>query len=188
LLVVGCSDDIGVVEHSYHPRAVTQAAFEKYDADQNDQLSVQELAEAPGLKAALPTADADANGSLSRDELQSRVSAYAQNNQVYPLRVTITKRGVPLSGVEVSLMPEPCFGALPSAQGTTDEQGICAPTASGLPLPAVHPGMYRVVVKMPGQGGSEGTQGGVPPPSLGVEVAFDIVSLERGVVFDVASK
>src|SRR5687768_11830510 len=113
LYLAGCfGGPQGVAPPDWEPESMADSAMELNDKNSDDVLDAQELAAAPGLKAAaeaeLDPADTNKDGKLSRDEIRDRI-AYYQETAVgltnVPLEIYKGKQAV--AGATVELVPEP---------------------------------------------------------------------------------
>lgn len=181
LLFIGCSKAPSRVVPETPAGNSAAAAIAGHDADKDGLLSEQELAKAPGLKAALKQADADLDGKLSADEIDKRIAAWARS-KVGRMSIVclVSRKGVPLADAEVRLVPEPFLGtALQAGTAKTNAQGMAtpsAPTTDDKP-PGLAPGFYRIEI--------QSASGDIPAAyntetPFGVEIAPDSNAMMMG--------
>jgi hypothetical protein len=175
-----------VVPPSIDASAAGTAAIRQYDKDGDGKISGAELDSAPSLKAALAQIDANGDGAISADEITARIRQW-QGSKVgrMPRPVTVLRRGQPLEGATVKLVPEEFLGGnMPVGSGTSNASGLVFPSAptTGIddPMEGMPPGFYRVEVtkdgEIPSQYNSDTT--------LGLEVALDAEGIQEGTVFN----
>jgi hypothetical protein len=118
-------------------------AMELYDANDDGQLSSEELEKAPGLKAAIETVDTNKDGNISEDEIAERIAAWqASRIGVVSILCLVTMDGQPLEGATVIFEPESFLGEdVLAGDGTTDYTGAVYPRI---------PKEKRPVADMPG--------------------------------------
>jgi len=172
------------------PQGAAAGALAAYDKNADGVLDEPELTACPGLRAALPYADTDRDGRLSREEIAGRIRQYqADRAGLLFLRAVVTLDGKPLSGAIVTLVPEPFLGSgVPGAQGTTDASGQCVLQTPGMDAPGVSCGIFRVRVSLQDASGRER----LPPQyheqtTLGVEVAMGNRVLAEGLELNLRS-
>jgi hypothetical protein len=172
-------------------------AVTKYDANKDGVLDDQELANAPGLRAAvvrikklsrpresLPSESVVKSQKISAAEIDARIGEWKKRGTG---RITIichvirkgTSQGI--SGAEVKFVPEDFLGqALTIGTGTTDEKGyakISQPSrGKDDPNVGMCPGFYRVEITK----GSEIPARYNTTTQLGQEVASDAVGIANG--------
>lgn len=133
---------------AFDPVAIVTALFDERDRDGDGSLSADEVAAVPAVKGAMASFDHDRDGAIAREEL-SRWLVAVRNSRVAvtSLVATVTRKGKPLSAVSVRLVPLGCMqGAIQTAEGTTDNDGIAACGIPGNPHPGVNCGLYRVEI------------------------------------------
>lgn len=154
LACAGCwGGPAGVAPPDWDPDGMAQSAMELYDKNGDGILDQQELAAAPGLKAAAEaeagSADLDGDGNLTQDEIRERIAYYEETElgiTNYGMTLLLGKQQ-PLTGATVEVVPEPFLeGVLDVAKGTTRDNGFVLPSIEGEPVEGIRPGMYRVVV------------------------------------------
>jgi hypothetical protein len=176
-----------------------ERAVAKYDTNHDGVLDYQELAKAPGLRAAVPTIKKMAKfhqPTPSENQLQGvKVSAAEIDSRIKQWkdrgtgRMTVGCRVIrkgssqPVAGAEVKFVPEDVQGSgLVAGVGTTDAHGyarISQPSrGSGDPDKGMCPGFYRVEITK----GSEIPAMYNTATVLGQEVAADAVGVESGAV------
>jgi hypothetical protein len=155
----GCSGGPAAVHvPSVDPPEASRQAFELYDLNKDGQLSKPELSACPGILGHLSSYDADQNGSVSPQEVETQVDALTSGLVgVTSLRIQVRLNGRPLSGAEVKLVPEKYLGEeITVAWGKTNPQGIASmdirnedSSASEQGLRGVHYGTYKIEVTHP---------------------------------------
>ena len=155
ILAVGCTGQRRIKPPSVDPTAAAQRAIEMLDTDQDGSISFSETDSSPGLASAKALYDADGNEKLSAQEIADRIRSWRSNSvAMAQLSCKVTRRGKPLSGADVRLIPAKYLGdEIKPAVGTTDNEGNAIVTIdeNDLPprlrgIPAVHYGTYRVEI------------------------------------------
>jgi hypothetical protein len=161
-------------------RRAAQAAIEAYDQNRDGAIDGSEIAKSPALKSALARIDANHDGKLSAEEIDTRLSKW-RDSQLGLMRFSLIVRldGQPLRGAQVALGPEGFLGPhVKQASGTTNEQGMAQFKIADDPDTAgVHPGFYCIKVSK-----KEGDRELIPSrynaqSELGLEIASDNTSL-----------
>jgi hypothetical protein len=143
---------------SIEPSTAADAAIDLYDKDGNAALSESELVPCPGLATSFADFDANADKSLSREEISDRLTEmYSKGTGLTSVGVQLTLDGRPLSGAKVRLVPEEFMGgAVKTAEGVTDRDGSASIGMSDEDLPErlrgmkmIQLGVYRVEVTHP---------------------------------------
>jgi len=133
-------------------------AMAQYDRDNDGLLSKDELENCPAILHRIERYDFDQDGQVSAAEIAKRVGELQKSKvALMPLGVKVTFNGRPLAGAEVRLIPETFLGeAVQSASGTTDKYGMTTPAIAADKLPAdladirgVHLGLYQVEISHP---------------------------------------
>lgn len=165
------------------PDDAGQAALAKYDANSDGVIGDGELDKSPALKSALRRIDQNNDGKISAEEINQRIAAWRRTEvAMFPVVVTVTMGGRPLSGAEVRIVPEAFLGEeLKAASGTTGDRGTTVLRISDDPDErGCHLGLYRVEVSKKGADGRETVPDRYNAQSeLGIEVAPDDPSLEK---------
>ena len=177
-------------------------AIDQLDANHDNLLDYNELAKAPGLRAAVATIKKLAvfrgpppqesqvrAAKISAEEIDARVQQWKDRGvgrisiscHVYRVGKPGAKHArQPVVGAEVKFVPEPFLGpGMPTGAGTTDKTGLAAivqPSTGPTDPPGMAPGFYRVEI-------TKGTE--IPPQYntatvLGQEVASDALGLSGG--------
>jgi hypothetical protein len=187
--VVGCTPG-RIPVPPLNPQDASAQALAAYDKNGDGVLDAQELSACPGLKAALPYADADRNGRLSAEEIAARIRQYQEDRAgLLFLRAVVMLDGRPLPDAVVSLVPARFLGSgVPGAEGTTDASGQCVLQTPGMDAPGVSCGMFEVRVSAKDSAGRER----LPPQynertTLGVEVAMGNRVLAEGLELNLSS-
>jgi hypothetical protein len=184
----GCSRGPGRIKPpSVNPASAAQAAFEQLDKNQDGQINDEELKSAPGLAAAKVAYDADQNGMLAKDEVESGIRRWAEGNSgAIAVPYIVQMDGRPLPNAQVKAIPEPFLGdALKPATGINGYLAVAPedrpPNAPKLPM--MIPGLYRIeitdpLMKIPAKYNSQTT--------LGLEVS-SAMPLDQAVVWALKS-
>jgi hypothetical protein len=160
-ILPGCwGGPAGVAPPDWDPEGMADAAMQLNDKNNDGILDEEELAAAPGLKAAAEaeggSADANNDGKLTRDEIRDRIAYYEQTQTgIQMAGMQFNRNRQPLAGATVELVPEPFLeGVLDVARGETRPTGFALPSIEGESMEGVRPGMYRIKVTHPS---------GIPP-------------------------
>ena len=175
VVFTGCQE--GPKRPSFNPGKSAEDAIQKYDSDGDGQLSTEEVAECPGLLAALERVDADGNGSVSYDEIEKRVKYYKSAPVIVVSgSVKVTHKGKPLSDAKITFEPEDFLGDdFKPCSGVTNDRGEAYVNRDvDAKYPGLYLGFYRVKIskldkgkeKIPAEYNTEST--------LGHEAAADI--------------
>jgi hypothetical protein len=149
--LTGCgrSSDTGrVPEPAYDPEGMVQAALRDYDKNKDGAIDQTEAAACPGLRSAFAGIDANGDGKLSADELQTRFAAYRSTGTIASA-VKVTLNGAPLADATVKFTPEPCMlGSILEFTGQTGDDGIVPRFAGsdGKDYEGLQAGLYRLSV------------------------------------------
>jgi hypothetical protein len=152
ILLVGCSNKpAGVSIPDWDPPAFARAVIERLDKNGDSLVDKAESAEAPGLAYGARFIDQDADGKLSRDELESRFAKYRDRQLgLTSQQFRVTHNGRPLVGAAVRLVPEFFLSeTIEPAEGTTIVQGMLNPSIAGQKMALMRAGYYRVEVTSP---------------------------------------
>ena len=188
--LAGCASPPETIMPSFNPAGAAAKAISLFDANKNGTLEGPELEKSPGLKAALALIDTNHDQALSAAEIEARVRAYAKSSvAMYPVHITVKIDRIPLDGANVTLVPEPFLEPpLKRISGITDRLGIVTPKLEGMSLAEVNIGLYRVEITYKNPQGQDLPAKYNTETTLGLEVALDTPSLERGVTFDLSSR
>ena len=151
-LAVGCSRGPSrVAAPDWDPSDLAERILTELDKNADSQISQEELQAAPGLAAGARLIDADKNSQLSREEIETRLTEYAERRiGARTHSFQISYKGRPVPDADVVFMPEPILeGLIEPARGKTDSEGLVAPETDGLGVPAMRVGYYRVQVTSP---------------------------------------
>ena len=133
-------------------------AIEEYDADANGSISKEEAEAAPGLLAAFDKIDSDGDGEATAEEIASRI-VYYQTSTSWVINGTckVTYRRRPLPGATVVFEPESFLGpSFYPCTGETDERGEAFITRDAPEsVPGIYLGFYRVRITKEKKNGSE---------------------------------
>jgi hypothetical protein len=161
-LVQGCGakSEVNLSKPEVNAASAAAKAMELYDASGDGALDKDELAKCPPLANVAKKYDADGDGRVSHDEIAARFEKLVGPTAAFAtVNCTVTLGRRPLPGATVKLRPIDAFeGALPAAEGTTDEEGVAHPGISADALPPklksaflVYPGLYHVEITHPQQ-------------------------------------
>jgi hypothetical protein len=162
--------------------AAGRKAVAMYDTDKNGKISPEEMEACPGLKAAKDVLDPAGQG-VSAQTIAAEIKIWQKNNVTrVPVTCTALRKGKPLEGAEVKLVPESFLGPnLLTASGTTDGSGMANLSVAIGPglseAPGVPPGFYRVEITKPGLDIPAKYNG---KTVLGVEVAYGAPVMTEG--------
>ena len=159
--IAGCGrqpSSLHVPPPPFDPPRIGAQAMATYDADQDSQLSVQELAACDGIARHLKDYDRNGDNRVSAAEIAGRVNRWiAANTGLVQFSFSVTWNGSPLQGAHVELIPEIFFESLLlPGSGTTDASGSVTVSIAGDQLPETHrnfpvmkPGIYKVRITHP---------------------------------------
>jgi hypothetical protein len=164
-----------------------QTAVRKLDINKDGKLSVTELNNCPGLKAAIPRLTTDAQGYFTANSITQRIEQWQESKYgLLKIVCVVTHNGMPLEDAYVRFIPEDFLGDMIGiSSGTTNNEGIVLFIAKfldtemvGVPL-----GFYRVSITKPGLD--------IPKKYnietvLGIEVAPDAVDKDGVVKFNLS--
>lgn len=146
-VVMGC-DGLPTPAEPANPEQAAAGAISAYDTNNNSTLETNEIAKSPALLSAMDKYDADKDGSLSKQEIQTRVQYY--NDRLGSLTnfyAMVTLDGNPLAGAEVKLIPEPWLGSQAKAvTGTTDDKGMVVFRMENADEAGLYAGVYKLEV------------------------------------------
>jgi hypothetical protein len=153
----GCSGRGRVPMPSLDPQVAGQQALSDYDANRDGFLDAAELGRCPGLKAALGRIDKDRDGRLTAAEIATRLVKYQEDKVALTFVIgQVVLDGKPLSGAEITLVPESFMGAaVKPARSLSDAGGMCAFQTEGQEVPGVHSGIFRIRVSKKDADGKE---------------------------------
>jgi EF hand domain-containing protein len=160
LLLAGCGrGPSGINAPAWDAAAATARALSDNDANHDQKLSRDELRKCPGLLSALKHFDIDGDGSISTDELKTKMQEiHDQQAALVEVPCSVMKGGRPLEGAVVTFIPESFMGeAFKPSTGVTARDGTAFPSIADEELPeelrgrvhGVHCGIYRVTVTHP---------------------------------------
>jgi hypothetical protein len=152
MTLVGCSNKrSGVSIPDWDPPAFAGAVIERLDKNGDSLVDKAELADAPSLAYGARFIDKDADGKLSREELEARFTKYRERQLgLTSQQFRVTHNGRPLVGATVRLNPEFFLSdIIEPAEGTTVVQGMLSPSIPGQQTPLMRAGYYRVEVTSP---------------------------------------
>jgi hypothetical protein len=176
----GCMNSRPATVHPDQIEAAAGAnAIAQNDLNKDTVLDATELEKLPGLKAAVNQVDANHDGKIVAEEIQTRIQTWRKSGVGrMTVACTVLQNQQPVANAIVKFVPEKFLGTgLPTAQGTTDAQGQATIAAPG-EVGGVSPGFYRVEITsaqaIPAKYNTETT--------LGVEIAADNIVLLNGVL------
>jgi hypothetical protein len=151
-VTIGCSrGPARVAAPDWDPSGLAEQLISELDKNGDSQVSEEELKAAPGFAAGTRLFDADKNGQVSREEIELRLTEYAERKiGARAHSFQISYKGRPVPNADVVFLPEPMLeGVIEPARGKTDSEGIVAPQTDGIDVPAMRVGYYRVQVTSP---------------------------------------
>ncbi len=146
---LGCGGGPGRVgAPDWDPDDVAEAIIADLDKNGDGAIDEEELKAAPGLAAGVRFVDANKDGKLTQEEIETRFDKYASlrigiRGQIF----RITYKGRPVANAEVRFLPEGFLkGVIEPAAGTTDDFGNVSPITEGQDLRGMRIGYYRVQI------------------------------------------
>ena len=135
-------------------------------------MAGDELKKAPSLNAAIDNLDLDNDQAVSAEEVTKRIEVWQESKLgLTTMSVTVTYRGRPLEGAQVTFEPEQFLGEnIKPATGTTDQYGMASVTTVDAERPGVALGLYKVKITKEGMDIAAKYN---EQTTLGVEVAPD---------------
>ena len=151
--VVGCGNR-GPTRPGFDPVWSAQEALKIYDANQDGAIDETEVDASPGLKEAFGNIDGDGDGTLTSEEIETRVNYYKSAPTTIisgATRVVYKRRPIP--GARVVFEPEPFLGAdFKVCEGVTDENGIASVKGVDDEFPGIYLGFYTVRITKDNKG------------------------------------
>ena len=153
ILLSGCNGQKTLTRPSIDPAAAAQQAMELYDANSDGKIDKTEA-----KKTALDPQkgwDANGDGAIDQAEIESRLTTYDAMKPGLQMNIscTVVQKRKPLAGATVVYEPEPFLGgAVPAAEGITNDQGVANMVARDLEDPSLqgmHTGLYLVKITHP---------------------------------------
>lgn len=139
MVLTGCTSRPGrVASPRFDATKAGESALELYDSDADGQLSKAELQKCPPLLSKLRQIDDNGDGRLSAAEIKQRVEAWLATRVgfVSGYKCKVLENGRPLGGATVEYVPEEFLGvAAKKASGTTDSAGIASLAIADVDLP-----------------------------------------------------
>jgi hypothetical protein len=153
--------------------------MEEYDTNHDGRLDARELERCPALKNSLTRFDKDGDGSLSTEEIRTRLALYrnkAVGLTAVSCKVFLDRK--PLPDAQVTFVPETFLGRdFRPASGTTSATGKAILALAGQKTPGLPYGLYRIEVSKKDAGGRELLPAKYnAQTTLGEEVAPDLGS------------
>ena len=150
--MLGCSNRPGrVATPEIGADEASETAIRLYDSDANGQLSKAELQKCPPLLLKLQEIDADGDQLLSANEIRQRVADWLETRVgfVTGYKCKVLENGRPLAGANVEIVPEEFLGdAIKPASGTSDSGGIASLAVAETDLPSDLHGLRGVQLGM----------------------------------------
>jgi hypothetical protein len=144
---IGCGGSARTQLRNYDAATAATKAMELKDASGDGKIAGDELKNCPALAASIRRIDKDADGAISREELQARFEALDAQSDLVAISVTVTSKGRPLSEAKVTLTPAPFMGeGLQDYSGTSDSGGNCVLKGSVMELPGIPSGFYEAKI------------------------------------------
>jgi hypothetical protein len=178
------------------PSAASRSAIETYDKDGDGGLAGAELDAVPGIKRYVSLYDRDSDQKVSRDEISSRLQAWADHDFGLMGRTyIIVLDGQPLEGATVKFVPEPYLGPnVKPATGETGPTGLVRmshadedlpKSRNGRPIPGVKGGTFKVQITHPTRKIPEKYN---TATELGDEIAYDINTSDAAITLSLLSR
>ena len=140
-------------------RLEARPALKEFDANGDQKLGKDELQKCPGLLAAIGQFDQDRDGTISPNELETKLSEMEkQGAGLVAMTCVVRCGGQPIEGATVNFVPEGFLaGAVKTATGVTAQDGTAVPSVADDDLPSeirgkvhgVPSGVFRVEVTHP---------------------------------------
>ena len=164
-------------------------ALAEYDADKNGRIDEVELDKAPALNAAKNSIDTNGDNTLDSSEIAARVKKIVgEEVGMLQFHCHVKLDGRPLEGATVTAVPEKWLGTqFRTATGVTDKQGR-ADLWMGLEgYPGMQCGIFKGQITK-----QDGGMELIPAEynqdtTLGMEIALDLPTTERGMTFELKS-
>jgi hypothetical protein len=153
------------------------SAIVKFDADKSGSLDIKELTASPALKAAFARIDKDGDSKVTAEEIDRRINSWRESKvALTSVMATVRLDGRPLSGAQVSFVPESIMGdQTETATGTTNDRGMVRIRISETPEGrGVRPGLYNIRVSKVKDGHEQLPKRYADGTELGIEVVSDI--------------
>jgi hypothetical protein len=160
LLLGGCGFSSSSMEiPDFDPAAAVDRALTEYDSNKDRKLSRDELKKCPGLLSSIKDFDQDGDGSISGDELKSKLQEIQGTGPaLVEVSCVVTRSGRPVEGATVKMVPESFLGeTFQPATGVTARNGTAFPSVAQETMPkeyrgrlqGIPIGIYRVEVTHP---------------------------------------
>jgi hypothetical protein len=130
--LTGCADrPPPIISPELDPETVAERAIADYDADGDGALGKSDLEKVPAVKAAFTEVDLDADGTITKEEIVTRLERWTRGGSrvgSFSFTCEVYFRGLPAQGATVTFEPLPCMGEeFTPATGTTDNVGATRP-------------------------------------------------------------
>ena len=173
LVLAGCSGSRPETLTWNDSAGAAAKAMETYDKSGDGQLAADELKACPSLSESLVRLDTNRDKKLSADEIRARFDELYKWVKYNGLDLTVTSRGRPATGAQVTLTPEPFMGEdFPTYTGTVTESGTC-PLSTGddryLPVPV---GFYTLKIVSAGKESVRGVEVATDTTGSRLEIAL----------------
>ena len=148
LLVCGCGGSpSGIAPPKFDPAGSAARALKEFDANGDQKLGKDELQKCPGLLAAFGQFDQDRDGTISANELETKLSDIEkQGAGLVAITCVVRRGGQPIEGATVRFVPEGFLaGAVTTATGVTAADGTTNPSVADDELPSEIRGKVRGV-------------------------------------------
>lgn len=129
-LTIGCSRaPKNLSPPPLDPVAAAAKAMELFDANSDGSIDKTELAESPGLKAAMKTTDSDRDGALSQQEIQERLEVFvASGTAIRSYQIELRHGSADAKNLQIVAVPEPFLSEyIEPAVGETNVAGVVTP-------------------------------------------------------------
>jgi hypothetical protein len=137
-IVAGCSSrPSGIALIDVDPGKAANAAIEVYDANDDGKLSDDELQSIPGMLKWKQLYDIDSDGFVSESEIERRIQKWLTDKMGFTsLSARVTLDGRQLPHVHILLMPEAYLDdAVKPASGTTNDHGYASLSVAPADMP-----------------------------------------------------
>ena len=181
-LLSGCGPaPTGPEMPAFDADAAADRALLELDKNPDGEIDSAEAKQCPAIAESFSLFDQDRSGKISKAELAARFDSYNTGHvALFNWSCQVTSAGRPVSGAQVTLVPESFLGEhFRPATGTTDQAGVAAPEIDPASLKGVGFGLYRISISKKDAAGSES----VPEKynaktTLGQELAAGVRSAE----------
>jgi hypothetical protein len=156
VLLAGCGRSFATLSKN-DPATAAAQAIELYDKNGDGKLASDELKAAVALAASGKRVDRNRDGAITKDEIETRMKELQNFADFAAIDATVTSKGKPVVGAEVTLTPEPFMGgSFQTYHGTVIEDGHVPLSGDGKLLPGIPTGFYTARIV---SGGKETIRG-----------------------------